>query len=84
MISHQMKDDKSNLKKGRIPYKPTSLNYSIQQERRSEDPKITGSQTKPRTQFGSQQKEATGMMKKKAKVKKYEYLRDPSQGQSFQ
>ena len=82
VIRSQIKDDKSNIKKRQIPYKPTSINYAISQDNRREDPKIIVSQ--PKTQFKSQPREVTGMMKRKAKVKKYEYLRDSSQGQNFQ
>ena len=69
-------------KKLQGPYKPTSLNYMISSESRVEDPKKT--QKKIQFKSQSQNKEITGMMKKKTKVKKFEYLRDPNQGPNFQ
>ena len=78
MISqHSKKDDKDTKeKKGQIPYKSSSLNYMVSQGKRKEDPKITVKQPKTQYKYQTRSKEITGMMKKKPKVKSYEYLRD--------
>ena len=75
--SQTKKDDKSN-KPGFQTY---SMNYNITGPKREEDPKfkkqIYQSQVQP-------SRGATGMMRKKEKNKKFEYLRDNNQRNNFQ
>ena len=84
MISQQSKkDDKDTYKKekkGQTSYKPSSINYMINQGKRKDDPKIIVNQ--PKAQYKNQNKskeQVTGMMKKRPKIKSYEYLRDDNQ-----
>jgi len=84
MISQQSKkDDKDTYKKekkGQTSYKPSSINYMISQGKRKDDPKIIVNQ--PKAQYKNQNKskeQVTGMMKKRPKIKSYEYLRDDNQ-----
>ena len=86
MTNPQKRDDNKGIYKkerkgpGQSQIKTTSVNYMISNEVRRDVPKIT----KPKMQFKSQNREISGQMKKKQKVKKFEYLRDPHQGQNFQ
>ena len=77
MIKSQTKKDDKSIKPG-LTY---SMNYNIPGPNREEDPKfkkpIYQSQIQPR---GG----ATGMMKRKEKNKKFEYLRDNNQRNNFQ